>query len=172
MSIVDEPALRSTLTVEAAPASKDPPLPERIRKLVGVEPYAILCTQGENQPYGSVVAYAASQDLTTLVFATPVTTRKFRLLTECDRVALVVDNRATRPDDFMAIEAVTATGHASRIEPGPDLFRFTELLATRHPYLKSFTSASSCALFRVDVTRYLHVVRFQEVRQWIPTAGG
>lgn len=172
MSIVDEPVLGSTLVVEAAQAAEDPALPERIRGLVAVEPYAILCTHGDNQAYGSVVAYAVSQDLTTMVFTTPVTTRKFRLLLECDRVALVVDNRAARPADFMAIEAITATGRASRIAPGPDFSRFAEMLAARHPYLKSFIAASSCALFRVDITRYFYVVRFQEVRQWIPVVSG
>jgi len=30
--------------------------------------------------------------------------------------------------------------------------------------------AATCALFRVDVVRFLHVARFQEVNQWIPSA--
>jgi hypothetical protein len=30
--------------------------------------------------------------------------------------------------------------------------------------------ADTCALFRVDIVRFLHVVRFQEVSQWVPTA--
>jgi hypothetical protein len=31
--------------------------------------------------------------------------------------------------------------------------------------LQSFVKAATCALFRVDVVRFLHVSRFQEVRQ-------
>jgi hypothetical protein len=42
------------------------------------------------------------------------------------------------------------------------------LLIARHPYLKSFVNAASCALFRVDAVRFLHVARFQEVSQWLP----
>lgn len=169
---IDEPAFGAIANVEPQQVDDDPALPDRIRKLMNAELYAVLCTQGQGQPYGSVVAYAASQDLTSVVFATPITTRKFRLLSECNRVALVVDNRAARPDDLMAIEAVTATGQALRIAQGPEFARWADLLAARHPYLKSLITASSCALFRVDIIRYFHVVRFQEVRQWIPVSDG
>ena len=70
---------------------------ECIRALVAEEPFAVLCTQGEGQPYGSVVAFAFDHDLKSFVFATPRATRKFRLLSQCDRVALVVDNRGKYP---------------------------------------------------------------------------
>ncbi len=119
-----------------------------------------------------MVAYAVSRDLNATTFATPVATRKFRLLCECDRVALVVDSRATFPDDMMKVEAVTATGRAVQLDPGPEFDRWAELLTTRHPQLKSFVTAPSSALFRVDITRYLHVTRFQEVHQWIPKSNG
>jgi len=46
------------------------------------QPYAVLCTEGRGQPYGSMIAFAANQELNTVVFATPVATRKFRLLSE------------------------------------------------------------------------------------------
>ena len=68
-----------------------------IRKLVEGQPYAVLCTQGQGQPYGSLVAYAVTPDLAFAVFATPRATRKFRLLSECDRVALLIDNRSRFP---------------------------------------------------------------------------
>jgi hypothetical protein len=68
----------------------------------------------------------------------------------------------------MELEAVTATGRAHLINRGGEFEHWAELLVRRHTYLKSFVSAPSCALFRIDVVRFLHVVRFQEVRQWIP----
>ena len=46
------------------------------------------------------------------------------------------------------------------------------MLTARHPYLKSFVESPSTALFRVDAVRFLHVTRFQEVRQWIPASDG
>lgn len=142
---------------------------ERVHRLLTQQPYGVLCVQGGGQAYGALVAYACSEDLRHLVFTTPVTTRKYRLLCECPQVAFVVDSRSSKTDDLMELEAVTATGRAELIDRGSEFEQWAELLVRRHSYLKSFVSAASCALFRIDVVRFLHVVRFQEVRQWIPT---
>lgn len=144
-------------------------LAERVRRLVFAQPFGVLCVQGEQQPYGALIAIAFTEDLKHAVFATPVTTRKYRLVSECDRVALVVDNRPSGQADMMEIEAVTVTGRASVVERGAELARWAGVLVDRHRYLESFVSAPTCALFRVDVVRYFHVVRFQEVFQWSPT---
>jgi nitroimidazol reductase NimA-like FMN-containing flavoprotein (pyridoxamine 5'-phosphate oxidase superfamily) len=141
----------------------------RIRALLARERFAVLCTQGEEQPYGSVVAVAADDRLRHVVFATGRATRKYRLLEGCDRVALVLDDRDRHPDELMSVEAVTATGRASEVRDPGDHECWKELLVSRHPALQSFLEAPSTALFRVDIVRYLHVWRFQEVRQWVPT---
>jgi hypothetical protein len=166
MTADDEPLFPGS--APANPDSVDPALQDRIRELVHGQPYGILCTQGERQPYGSMVAFAFAADLTYAVFATPVATRKYRLLSECDHVALVVDNRPQHPGDMMKVEALTATGRATEVEPGPDLDEYARLLVSRHPQLRSFVEAASSALFRIDVYRYFHVSRFQEVGQWVP----
>ena len=142
----------------------------RVRHLADSQPYAVLCTQGDGQPYGSLVAFALSQDLHHAVFVTPVATHKYRLLSECDHVALVIDNRPNNPDQLMEIEAVTATGRAQMIGRGDEFDQWAGLLVARHPYLETFVNASTCALFRIDVERYLHVGRFQEVNRWNPDA--
>jgi predicted nucleic acid-binding Zn ribbon protein len=99
-----------------------------------------------------------------------VTTRKYRLLTECEHVALVIDSRSTSPSDMMRIEAITATGRARVIAVGTDYDRWARLLTARHPHLAAFVRAQSSALVCVDVVRYFHVCRFQEVRQWAPAS--
>ncbi len=171
MSRIDEPALGPRETRAGQPKG-GLPLPERIRALVEGELYGVLCTQGSEQPYGSLVAFAFSADLAAAAFATPITTRKFQLLSACDRVSLVVDNRPTFGHDMTRIEAVTATGRAVRLEPGASFDRWAERLLERHSYLEAFLAAPSTALFRIDVARFFHVVRFQEVRQWIPPSPG
>ena len=40
------------------------------------------------------------------------------LLSECDHVALVIDNRPDKADELMEVEAVTATGRSQLIERG------------------------------------------------------
>ena len=163
----DEPLFeRDDETPEPEPG----PVQEHIRELVEGQPYAVLCVQGDGQPYGALVAFAFSPDLRHACFATPMATRKFRLLSECDHVALVVDSRSSASGGLMGIEAFTATGRAVRMERGPDFDRWAELLVSRHSYLQTFVKAATCALFRIDVVRFIHVSRFQEVRQWIPPA--
>jgi uncharacterized protein YhbP (UPF0306 family) len=167
---IDEPALSSVS--ERADGSDAERVEQQIRGLVEGQQYGVLCTQGGDQPYGSLVAYAFDASLSGAVFATPVTTRKYRLLSECDRVSLLIDNRARFGDDVTRVEAVTATGRAVRLTPGPDLEPWSSRLLERHAYLESFLSAPSTALIRIDVVRFFHVERFQEVRQWIPTPPG
>lgn len=143
-------------------------LPLQIRRLVNSQPFSVLCTQGSQHPYGSLVAFSMTEDLATAVFATPITTRKFQLLTQNDRVALLIDNRCQHLDNMMNVEAVTATGQAKRIEPGKNFDYWSRILLARHEYLAGFVQSPSVALFCIDIVRYFHVVRFQEVRQWIP----
>ena len=169
---MDEPILGPGFDAPLSGPAQDPVALESIEALVHTEPFAVLCTQAGGQPYGSLVAFAFSEDLRTFVFATPVATRKYRLLSECDHVALLVDNRGRFPEDMMKVSAVTVTGRASQVEAGSDFARWAGLLTSRHPYLRSFVRAPSTALFRVEVIRCLHVTRFQEVRQWIPAPTG
>jgi uncharacterized protein YhbP (UPF0306 family) len=168
----DEPILGAEFDAALAQASSEQALVEDIRALVAEEHFAVLCTQGSGQPYGSVVAFAFDHDLRSFVFATPRATRKFRLLSHCARVALVVDNRDRFPGDLMKVSAITVTGKAQQIAPGPEFDASARLLTARHPYLQGFVASPSTALFRVDAVRFLHVTRFQEVRQWLPTVDG
>ena len=153
---------------QASPGPTAPEIREHIRALLEGQPFAVLCTQGEGQPYGSVIAYAFDEGLRAVAFGTPVATRKYRLLSECTNVALVIDSRCQHLGNMMEVEALTATGRAVELEGGPEYERWAARLVARHPQLKTFVAAPSSALFRIDIVRYLHVTRFQEVHQWIP----
>lgn len=166
----DEPVLSEGGTALRSQNRDTEPLGDVIGRLVASAPFAVLCTQGQGQPYGSVVAFAFSEDLTTAVFATPRATRKYRLLSECERVSLVIDNRPQHLDDMMRVEAVTVTGRAYELESGSAFDQYADMLISRHSYLKPFVTAESSALFRIDCARFFHVCRFQEVRQWVPPA--
>ena len=152
----------------ATPGGAGVTLSERIRRLVQGEPYAVLSTQGDGQPYASVVAFAMTDDFRNAVFSTPMATRKYRLLTGCDRVALLIDNRCAYPDRMMEVEAVTATGRAVQVAPGKAFDRWSRLLLEKHPHLRGFVTSPSVALFRIEIVRFFHVERFQEVREWRP----
>ena len=168
MSDIEEPALAGSFRAPFAEEVTKPSLHEQIKALMIEQPYAVLCTQGDGQPYGSVIAFAVNQALNAAVFATPRATRKFRLLTECDRVSLVVDNRTDSPGDLSSTHAVTATGRAVDLEENPAEEEWQKLLVDKHPLMHDFIYAPSTAIIRIDIFRYFHVTRLQEVFQWIP----
>jgi nitroimidazol reductase NimA-like FMN-containing flavoprotein (pyridoxamine 5'-phosphate oxidase superfamily) len=141
---------------------------DRIRKLLASQRFAILCTQGQAQPYASIVGFTASDDLKYIYFPTPKTTRKYRLLTRCSKVAIQADNRSHFPKKFMSVESVTATGKAVEIKDKKETLAVADILQKRHPYLRTFFHSPTCALIRVRVLRYFYVSKFQEVGQWTP----
>lgn len=168
MSDPEKPVLAGSFPNSAAEANAKMSLVDHIRALMLEQPYAVLCTQGDGQPYGSMIAFAANQELNTLVFATPVATRKFRFLSESDQVALVVDNRTHFPSNCSSIHAVTATGSAVILEQREPKDEWRQLLIDKHPPMQDFIRAPDTALIRIDILRYLHVTRLQEVFEWIP----
>lgn len=168
MSPEDEPLFANGNRSESEISESSPAVEERIRRLVTEQLYGVLCTQGDGQPYGSMVAFAFSEDLSYALFTTPLATRKYRLLTENHHVALVVDNRPKYPKEMMMVEALTATGKTTEVDRGADFDEYVGLLTKRHPQLAAFFRNRSCALFRIDIFRFFHVARFQEVSQWTP----
>jgi nitroimidazol reductase NimA-like FMN-containing flavoprotein (pyridoxamine 5'-phosphate oxidase superfamily) len=133
-----------------------------LRKLFAAQRLAVLSTQGDGRPYGSLVAFCSSDDLRRLVFATTRNTRKFGYLSAHPWVALVVDSRSNRESDFHEAIAVTATGR-SREASGDERSRLAERYLAKHPALGGFVASPTCAIVVVDVTTYYLVSRFQHV---------
>lgn len=155
------PPADSTCTPDFIDAKKD------ISNLLNTESFAVLATQGEGQPYTSLMSFKVTEDLKKIVFSTPQETRKFELLKQSDKVALLVDNRSQTPPSLNRISAVTITGKANIIPP-EKAQKWADFLMEKHPYQKSFIFAPSTALVVVDVYRYFLVKRFQEVVEWSP----
>ena len=155
-------------TQSAEKRKQELPIQDQIHTLMQEQPFAVLCMQGKEQPYGSIVSYAIGNDLTQVVFCTSVNTLKYRLLCANNRVALVIDSRPQQPDQIMDAAALTATGQAIEIPHGPERNRLATLLASRHAKIASFISDPSTALFRIEVKQYVYVTHFQEVRTWSP----
>ena len=142
---------------------------KKIIKLVREQFFFILCTQGEGQPYGSLIAYAFQDDLKKFFFATSKNTRKYKLLSKCPKVAVVIDGRCKNQDEFMKIDVLTATGNAMQLaKTEKDFKKDISLLKNRHPYLNKFLESNNTVLFCLDVENYIYVTHFQEVFEWKP----
>jgi nitroimidazol reductase NimA-like FMN-containing flavoprotein (pyridoxamine 5'-phosphate oxidase superfamily) len=133
-----------------------------LRMLLTDQRLAVLATHAAGHPYASLVAFAASPDLGTLVFATTRATRKYANLRDDPHVALLVDSRDAGDTDFHHAAAVTATGVVEELHEGAREDAELLLLA-KHPVLTGFVSSPTCALLRLTVETYYLVSRFQNV---------
>jgi nitroimidazol reductase NimA-like FMN-containing flavoprotein (pyridoxamine 5'-phosphate oxidase superfamily) len=138
---------------------------EQVRSLLVEQSLAVLATVGDPHPHTSLVAIAAARNLRTIIFATPVYTRKYENLRKNGKVALLVDNRRNLEQDFKDALALTIKGRAVEL-PKTRRRRFVRLYLERHPYLEEFASSPTCSLFAVEVESYSLVSSFQNVQEW------
>jgi nitroimidazol reductase NimA-like FMN-containing flavoprotein (pyridoxamine 5'-phosphate oxidase superfamily) len=140
---------------------------EIVQNLLNTQRLAVLSTQMSGRPYSNLIAFAATEDMKDIVFATTRATRKYANLTAEARVSLLIDNRSNQESDFGEASAVTVLGTAEEVL-GPDRERYLQIYLKKHPYLEEFVTAPTCALIRVKVEKYIVVTQFQEVREIYP----
>jgi nitroimidazol reductase NimA-like FMN-containing flavoprotein (pyridoxamine 5'-phosphate oxidase superfamily) len=142
----------------------DPGLISLVKDLCGTQRSAVLATQEGGQPYLSLMAFAATPDLKTIIVATDRRTRKYANLMAEPRVALLIDNRSNTPADTQEAVAITVVGQA-REAPPEERERLLRLFLSKHPHLEDFVTSLTCALIAVQVSTYIVVQRFEEVRE-------
>jgi nitroimidazol reductase NimA-like FMN-containing flavoprotein (pyridoxamine 5'-phosphate oxidase superfamily) len=139
-------------------------LTERLRDLFLSQRLAVLATQEGGQPHLSLVAFATTDDLGSLIFATSRATRKFANITRDSRVAMLVDDRSNKETDFHGATAVTALGRADEIK-APEMEDLARHFLEKHPSLEEFVQSPTSALVKVTVETYYIVSQFQNVTE-------
>ena len=143
-------------------SSKLEKIKEDLNNLFLNQRLGVLATQNKGQPYTSLVAFAPSEDLKHIYFATTRSTRKYDNLSNDPRVSMLIDNRSNRASDIKWATAVTATGTAAEVGiDGQDDAK--RIYLARHPYLSEFVASPSCALLKIEVNTYFVVSHFQNV---------
>ena len=137
----------------------------KLTKLLGKERLGVLSTCGGRQPYASLVAFAATDDLSHIVFVTPRPTRKYANLATNARVALLIDNRSNRASDFRKAMAATAVGTVREVRKAKNS-RLIRLYLQKHPQLDEFVWSPTCAVLDICVETYFVVERFQHVTEF------
>ena len=140
----------------------DSTLKTRLEWLLRSQGLGVLSTYGQGRPYASLVAFTANGDLKELIFATSRATRKYANLAAHPHVALLVDSRSNRDADIHEAMAATACGGVEEV-PEKERAAYLERYLSKHPHLKDFVLAPSCALFRIRVNTYYLVQQFQKV---------
>jgi nitroimidazol reductase NimA-like FMN-containing flavoprotein (pyridoxamine 5'-phosphate oxidase superfamily) len=137
---------------------------KRLRELFDSQNLAVLATHNAGQPYASLVAFVATEDLRQIYFVTPKTTRKFSNLSKDHRVALLINSSTNQSEDFHRAISVTAVGDAEEVTGNLRKQILKQYLA-KHPHLADFVKPPSCALVQVTTRAYYMVKNFQTVME-------
>lgn len=138
---------------------------EPLRALLETVRLGVLATQSDGEPYASLIAFVAGEDLHELAFVTPRATRKYANLRVEPRASLLIDNRSHGDTDLARAMAATAIGTVAEPDAETHAVWLARYLA-RHPQLETFARSPSCALCVLQVARYVIAERFQEVTEW------
>jgi len=140
----------------------DPSLEKRLQKLFRSQKLGVLATHQKKNPYTNLIAFASSDDMRQIVFATAKTTRKFENMILNSSVSFFIDNRSNKADDFRKAIGVTAVGSVRQIRKNKNSMMMKRYLQ-KHPQLASFLASKSCVSLCIDVKTIYVVERFQNV---------
>ncbi len=135
---------------------------DQIRALFEIQQLAVLATQKNDQPYASLIVFAATSDLKTIIFLTPDTTRKYEHLVNNPKVAVLIHNAGNQVKSLYTAVSVTATGLAE-VMTDERKESFRKLFLDRHPHLGNFSTLPTTAMVGISVDRYVLVNEFQKV---------
>ncbi|MBN1978439.1 MAG: pyridoxamine 5'-phosphate oxidase family protein [Anaerolineae bacterium] len=137
---------------------------ETLKALFASQRFAVLATQDEGQPYASLMAFAATDDLRRLIFATERETRKYTNLVGNPRAAALIDDRSNQGSDTTQAIAVTALGETRE----SDKDQYLGIFLKKHPHLETFVKSPSCTLLAMQVSTYFVVKGLQDTRELRP----
>jgi len=137
-------------------------LKKLLKELFRSQLFAALATQQLARPYNNLIAFAATDDLKSILFATRRQTNKYANLLSNNSVSVLIDNRTNRDSDFRNAVAVTATGAAEEVKDDQD-DGLLQLYLVKHHNMEKFVHSPDSALFRIKVKMYYIVRNFQEV---------
>jgi heme iron utilization protein len=125
-------------------------LEERVKGLFSSQRLCVLSTDFHGQPYSNLVAFAETDDLRSIIFATNRKTRKYSNALLNKKVAVLVDSRTNTKSDFDKALAVTAIGIVEEVE-GIQRKEYASILISKHPSLESFIFSDGSTIMRVYI---------------------
>lgn len=137
-----------------------------VGSLLGSQSVGVLATYDGTVPYCSMVAFAGTEDLRSIVFATMRDTRKYANIKRTPEVSILIDSRTNRMEDFNDAMALTTIGSISEPAGGAKTEALS-LFLSRHPYLRDFVLDPNCAILKMNVRKYVLVTHFKEVTELV-----
>jgi general stress protein 26 len=134
-------------------------LRKKVNDLFSDQRLAVLSSNMNDQPYPSLVAFAHTDDLKNLFFATLRDSNKYKNIINNPKISMLIDNRGNSTSDFSDAIAVSVFGIASEIDAETD--KIMNIYLTKHPYLKNFIEMHGCALLKIKVEKFKVISNFQ-----------
>ena len=86
-----------------------------LNRLFRSQRFGVLGTLMGDQPHLSLVAFASTDDLKTIVFATSMHSKKYTNIMDTPKISMMIDNQSNLSSDIQNAIAVTAYGEAGDI---------------------------------------------------------
>ncbi|MGA8833084.1 MAG: pyridoxamine 5'-phosphate oxidase family protein [Desulfomonilaceae bacterium] len=137
-------------------------LRKQLRDLFNSQKFGVLATLEQSHPYMNLVAFAETDDLKSIFFATTRTTRKYSNLSSKSGVAMLIDNRSNEVGDLRHAIAVTIIGTATELK-GNERLDGERIYLAKHPHMKEFLASPTTALITLQIRNCYVVSRFQNV---------
>ena len=134
-------------------------LRKKLNNLLKEQRFAVIATQGKNEPYTNLVTFLASDNLKKIYFPTSKNSTKYENLSANSRISILIDNRGNKPEDIENAMAVTAVGKTVMKTDNLILKDFLE----KHPYLEGFLKSKDCTMIEINIEKYIIVDSFQNV---------
>ena len=94
---------------------------QKVWALLEDQKLAVLCTQGEQGPYCSLMAYVTDHETASLFMVTEIQSVKYQNLRKRPEVSLLVDNRdSSHVRESPTITALTVQGVAQKMDQSAD----------------------------------------------------
>lgn len=140
----------------------------QLGRFLSDQPFGVLCTQANGQPYGTLVAFVASDQNRQLIFATLQNTRKYSELAANPQVAMVIDNRSNAPSDIAEAMVVTAVGQVDTGHPFDHDHPIRRAYLQKHPHMAEFANHPDCRFVAITVADYVVVNGLHDVVRFKP----
>ena len=133
-----------------------------VKSLLESQKFAVLATQKGRKPYLNLIAFAATQDLSSIVFFTPRASRKYINIAANSNIALLIDNRSNRASDIQKASTITLLGSAQEVAEA-ERKMLSEVYLAKHPNLEEFATSPRNAMIKIKAEKYIVVKKFKEV---------
>ena len=147
--------------------NKHSSIKEYIEDAIQKSRFAVLATEGNEQPHTSLIAITPFGNFRQLIFATYRNTLKYLNLVHNCKVAVLIESASINIKGLNESAVLTIIGHAEEISIEEHEAAYQAHLKS-HPEMESFMLSSDCALILVIAQSYQVVKGVDDIR-WITT---